>query len=87
MKTFSFNFNDYVAVTLSTPGALHLSKKRKDFYDSFPKLQRGKEMFVEGEIYKAQFWSLVQDFNEMLHIGMESPFYLGIIQVDSSMES
>ena len=87
MKAFSFNHNDYVSVTLTTPGALHLSKKSKDFYDAFSKLQRGKEVFVEGEIYKAQFWSLVSDFNEMLHLGMESPFYLGTIRVDSSMES
>ena len=83
---FAFNHNDYVAVTLTKEGAEHLSKLRKEFYDAYPQLPRRKEVFEEGEIYKAQFWSLIDDFHEMMHLGMQSPFEIGKLEVDSSLE-
>lgn len=86
MKAFNFNFNDYVLVTLSKEGAEHLSDKRKEFYDRLPTLKRGKDHWREGEIYKTQFWSLVNDFADALLIGHKSPFISGIIRVESSME-
>lgn len=93
MKTFSFNHNDYVSVTLTKEGAEFLSRKRKEFYDAHPQFrhstkdfQAPKEVFVEGEIYRTQFWSLINDFDEMIHIGMASPFELGKITVESSIE-
>jgi len=81
MKTFNFTHNDYVQVTLTKEGAEFLSKQRKDFYDMYPKLDRYKEKFVEGEIYKAQFWSLVNDFHPMMHLGSMSPFQTGLLNV------
>ena len=87
MKKFTFNHNDYVTVTLTKEGAEHLSKLRKEFYDAYPKLPRRKEVFAEGEVYRTQFWSLINDFNEMMYIGMQSPFELGKITVESSLEN
>ena len=88
MRTFEFNHNDYVSVTLTKEGAEFLSRKRKEFYDTYPQIKnRGREVFVEGEIYRTQFWSLVNDFDEMMCIGMASPFELGKITVESSLES
>lgn len=87
-KHFSFNHNDYVTVTITKEGAEHLSRKRKEFYDAYPQIKtRSKEVFHEGEIYRTQFWSLINDFDEMLHIGMPSPFELGKITVESSLEN
>lgn len=88
MKTFQFNHNDYVTVTLTKEGAEFLSRKRKEFYDAYPQIKdRGKEVFTEGEVYRTQFWCLIKAFNEMMHIGMQSPFEGGRITVDSSLES
>lgn len=88
MKKFAFNHNDYVAVTLTKEGAEFLSNKRKEFYDAYPQIKnRGKEVFEEGEVYKAQFWSLINEFHEMMHVGMQSPFEMGKIEVDSSYEN
>lgn len=88
MRTFKFNHNDYVSVSLTKEGAEFLSQKRKEFYDEYPQIKkRGKEVFTEGEIYKTQFWSLIMDFNEMLQIGMQSPFEGGRITVESSLEN
>ena len=84
---FAFNHNDYVAVTLTKEGAEHLSKLRKEFYDAYPQIKnRRKEVFGEGEVYRTQFWSLIDDFNEMMYIGMQSPFEAGKIEVESSLE-
>lgn len=88
MKTFQFNHNDYVSVTLTKEGAEFLSLKRKEFYDAYPQIKtRSKEVFCEGEIYKTQFWVLMSDFGEVLQLGMQSPFELGKITVESSLES
>ena len=97
MKKFVFNHNDYITVTLTKEGARrlhrwcrlaeHLSNLRKEFYNAYPQLPRRKEVFAEGEIYKAQFWSLINDFHEMMHLGMVSPFEMGKIEVDSSYEN
>ena len=94
MKTFQFNHNDYVSVTLTKEGAEHLSLKRREFYDKHPQCRRStkdlpapKEVFEEGEVYRTQFWCLINDFDEMMHIGMQSPFELGKITVESSLES
>ncbi len=88
MKAFTFSHNDYVAVTLTKEGAGHLSKLRKEFYDAYPQIKnRRKEVFEEGEVYRTQFWSLINDFNEMMYIGMQSPFELGKITVESSLEN
>lgn len=87
MKTFQFNHNDYVTVTLTKEGAEHLSKIRKEFYDAYPQIKnRGREVFKEGEVYRAQFWSLINEFHEMMYIGMASPFEMGKIEVESSLE-
>ena len=83
---FSFNHNDYVTVSLTKEGAEHLSNLRKEFYDAYPKLPRRKEVFAEGEIYKTQFWSLINDFHEMMHLGKASPFEMGKLEVESSLE-
>ena len=85
---FAFNHNDYVTVTLTKEGAEHLSYLRKEFYDAYPQIKnRRKEVFEEGEVYRTQFWSLINDFNEMMYIGMQSPFELGKITVESSLEN
>lgn len=85
---FAFNHNDYVTVTLTKEGAEFLSNKRKEFYDAHPQIKnRGREVFVEGEVYKTQFWSLINDFHEMMHMGMASPFEMGKIEVESSYEN
>ena len=86
MKKFTFNHNDYVTVTLTKEGAEHLSRLRKEFYDAYPKLPRRKEVFAEGEVYKTQFWGLINDFHEMMHLGMASPFEMGKLEVESSLE-
>lgn len=87
MKTFQFNHNDMVTVTLTKEGAEFLSRKRKNFYDVHPQIKnRGREVFEEGEVYKTQFWSLIKDFHEMMHMGMASPFEMGKVEVESSLE-
>lgn len=90
---FTFNHNDYVSVTLTKAGAEHLSSKRKEFYDAYPQCRVSskdfpapKEVFVEGEVYRAQFWSLITDFHEMLQLGRLSPFEMGKLEVDSSLK-
>ena len=87
MRTFEFNHNDYVSVTLTKEGAKFLSRKRKEFYDAYPQIKtRSKEVFHEGEIYRTQFWALMSEFGEVLQLGMQSPFELGKITVESSLE-
>ena len=87
MKTFQFNHNDTVAVTLTKEGAEFLSYKMKEFYDTYPKLPRRREVFKEGEVYRTQFWSLITDFHEAMQIGVQSPFSGGNITVESSLEN
>ena len=87
MKTFAFNHNDYVTVTLTKEGAEFLSYKMKEFYDAYPKLPRRREVFKEGEVYRTQFWSLITDFHEAMQIGVQSPFRGGNITVESSLEN
>ena len=88
MKTFQFNHNDMVAVTLTKEGAEFLSLKRKEFYDAYPQIKMlSKEVFHEGEIYRTQFWVLMSEFGEVLQLGVQSPFQLGKITVESSLES
>ena len=97
MKKFAFNHNDYVTVTLTKEGARRrhrwcrlaefLSYKMKEFYDAYPQIKiRSKEVFHEGEIYRTQFWALLSDFGEVLQLGVQSPFQLGKITVESSLE-
>ena len=88
MRKFQFNHNDYVSVTLTKEGAAFLSLKRKEFYETYPQIKvRSKESFSEGEIYRTQFWALMSEFGEVLQLGMQSPFELGKITVESSLES
>ena len=88
MRKFQFNHNDYVSVTLTKEGAAFLSLKRKEFYETYPQIKvRSKESFSEGEIYRTQFWVLLSEFGEVLQLGMQSPFELGKITVESSLES
>ena len=87
MHTFQFNHNDYVTVTLTKEGAEFLSYKMKEFYDAYPQLPRRREVYEEGEVYRTQFWSLVTDFREAMHLGVQSPFRGGNITVESSFES
>ena len=88
MKKFTFNHNDYVTVTLTKEGAEFLSYKMKEFYDAYPQIKiRSKEVFHEGEIYRTQFWALLSDFGEVLQLGVQSPFQLGKITVESSLEN
>lgn len=88
MKTFQFNHNDYVSVALTKEGAEFLSLKRKEFYDAYPQIKtRSKEVFREGEIYRTQFWALMSEFGEVLQLGVQSPFELGKITVESSLEN
>ena len=84
---FAFNHNDYVTVTLTKEGAEHLSKLRKEFYDAYPQLPRRKEVFAEVEVYRTQFWNLINDFHEMIYLGRASPFEMGKIEVESSLEN
>ena len=86
MKSFNFNFNDYVLVTLTKEGAEHLSKLRKEFYDAYPHLPRRIEVFAEGYVYRTQFWSLISDFHEMMHLGAVSTFVMGKLEVESSLK-
>ena len=86
MKKLKFNHNDYVSVTLTKEGAEHISALRKEFYDAYPVLKRGKESYIEGEVLRTQFWSIVRDFHEMITLGSMSPFYMGEIEVESSLE-
>ena len=87
MKKFTFNHNDYVTITLTKEGAEHLSKLRKEFYDAYPQLPRRKEVFAEGEVYRTQFWNLINDFHEMIYLGGVSPFEMGKLEVESSYEN
>ena len=87
MKTFQFNHNDMVTVTLTKEGAEFLSYKMKEFYDAYPKLPRRREVFKEGEVYRTQFWSLITDFHEAMQLGAQSPFRGGNITVESSLEN
>lgn len=86
MRKLKFNHNDYVSVTLTKEGAEYISALRKEFYDTYPKLKRGKEFYIEGEVLRAQFWCIVGDFHEMITLGSISPFYMGEIEVESSLE-
>ncbi len=86
MKTFQFNHNDTVTVTLTKEGAEFLSYKMKEVYDAYPKLPRRREVFKEGEVYRTQFWSLITDFHEAMQLGVQSPFRGGNITVESSLE-
>ena len=88
MKTFQFNHNDYVSATLTKEGAEFLSYKMKEFYNAYPQIKmRSKEVFHEGEIYRTQFWALLGDFGGVLQLGVQSPFQLGKITVESSLEN
>ena len=88
MKKFAFNHNDYLTVTLTKEGAEHLSKLRKEFYDAYPQIKnRRKEVFEEGEVHRDQFWSLINEFHDMMHMGMQSPFEMGNLEVESSFGS
>ena len=88
MKKFTFNHNDYVTVILTKEGAEHLSNLRKEFYDVYPQIKnRRKEVFEEGEVYRTQFWSLINEFHTMMTLGSQSPFEMGKIEVDSSYEN
>ena len=88
MKKFVFNHNDFVTVTLTKEGAKFLSNKRKEFYDAYPQIKnRKKEVFEEGEVYRTQFWSLINEFHTMMTLGSQSPFEMGKIEVDSSYEN
>lgn len=88
MKPFNFNFNDYVLVTLTKEGAEHLNKYWNDFYNQYPQIKlRRYNNHQEGEVHKTQFWCLVQEFEEMFHLGLAGPFEGGVITVESSMES
>ena len=74
MHKFSFNHNDFATVTLTKEGAEYLSMKRKEFYDTHPQIRiRGKEIFLEGEVYKDQFWSLMNVFGEVMQLGTITP--------------
>lgn len=86
MKTFQFNHNDYVTVVLTKAGAEHINAKRKAFYDEYPQLKRRENYpnYKEGEVFRTQFWALVNDFHEMLTMGSMAPFEMGEIQVESS---
>lgn len=64
-----------------------MSNLRKEFYDAYPQLPRRKEVFAEGEVYRTQFWSLINDFHEMMHLGAVSPFEMGKLEVESSFEN
>ena len=87
MKTFSFNHNDMCEVTLSKEGAEYLTMKRKEFYDTHPRIKfRIKEVFNEGEIYRTQFWDIMDDFGEAMQLGVISPFEAGKITIESSLE-
>ena len=63
---FAFNHNDYVTVTLTKEGAEHLTRLHKEFYDACPQLPRRKEVFAEGDVYKTQFWNLINDSHEAI---------------------
>lgn len=87
MRKFQFNHNDYVSVTLTKEGAEFLSLKRRELYDAYPQIKtRSKEVFREGEVHRTQFWTLMSEFGEVLQLGMQSPFELGKITVESSLE-
>jgi len=86
MHTFKFNHNDYVTVTLTKEGAEFLNQRRKKFYEQYPHFKNPHNDLQEDQIYRVQFWELINDFDEMLHIGMMSPFKLGEITVESSLE-
>ena len=86
-KHFSSNYNDYISVTLTKEGAEFLSLKRREFYDTYPQIKaRRKETFSEGEIYRTQFWALMSEFGDVLQLGVQSPFELGKITVESSLD-
>jgi len=88
MRQFKFNHNDYVTVTLTKEGAEHLTKKWEDLQRAYPKLKlRDKSQFKEGEVYKTQFWDLINNFGDRIGAGFMSPFKMGDITVESSLES
>jgi len=88
MRQFKFNHNDYVTVILTKEGAQHLTKKREELQRGYSKLTlRDKSQLKEGDIYKTQFWDLINDFGDRIGVGFISPFELGEIMIDSSLES
>jgi len=62
MKTFKFNRNDYVTVTLTKEGAEYINQKLRSLYDLSPILPKRKHDYEDGDIYRANFWDLVNDF-------------------------
>lgn len=67
---FQANINDTVEVVLTATGAKIYNDIRSEWIAeglSYPK--------KEGDILRAQLWSLFQDFGEHIHLGMrEAPF-------------
>ena len=82
---FKFNINDYVTVTLTEEGALHLNKYWNDFYEQYPQIKsKRKHKNYAGEVYRTQFWSLIQAFEGTLNLGCAAPFEYGEISVDTN---
>lgn len=69
---FWFNMNYQVTVFLTEDGARVLNGRFDKINRQFPGLMAPpKKLYVGGEQYEAQLWSLMQDFGE--HIGALMP--------------
>ena len=70
MSKFQVNINDTVEVVLTATGAKIYN------YCHYESIQKGWcDPKKEGDILRAQLWSLFQDFGEHMYLGMrEVPF-------------
>lgn len=88
MTDFKFNANHYVKVKLTEKGEEVLKKKHDDLVTQIK--ERGGENFIgdfelrtdaEG-YYKAQLWSIMEDFGQEMSVTSANCFSLDMIFVD-----
>lgn len=73
-----FNMNDMVCVTLTGFGAAIMNER----YSRFKQYGVERE-FIEGQDYRTQLWSLMQDFGQHIHLGMSQvPFKDNVIKLE-----
>lgn len=80
-----FNMNKTVAVTLTQHGAEILNKSRAATKEGLPEAAQEwfKSDYKAGEEYRAQLWSLMQDFGAHIYLGMSQvPFKDNIIKLE-----
>lgn len=67
------NINNYCRVVLTEAGANRLNEKNDEMSRKYPSIQRHKR-YAAGDIYEAQMWCLIQEFDDMIGICRDMPF-------------